>query len=135
MDQKIIRDQIWLLCSLLKWCFFSIMAGVVVGSVAAGFLISLDWAVEFISSFSAWRYLLLFPALVFSLYFVKILAPEAAGHGTEKVIEAIHRHAGVIDVKVVPVKLIATIVTIAGGGSAGKEGPCAQIGAGLMYGL
>ena len=135
MNQKIFREQIWLLCSLLKWSFLSIMAGVIVGSVAAGFLISLDWSIEFISSFSAWRYLLLFPALIFSLYFVRILAPEAAGHGTEKVIEAVHRHAGIIDVKVVPVKLIATIVTIAGGGSAGKEGPCAQIGAGLMYGL
>jgi H+/Cl- antiporter ClcA len=31
----------------------------------------------------------------------------------------------------VPVKLLATIVTMAAGGSAGKEGPCAQIGAGL----
>jgi H+/Cl- antiporter ClcA len=31
----------------------------------------------------------------------------------------------------VPVKLVATIITIAAGGSAGKEGPAAQIGAGL----
>ncbi|MDD4160786.1 MAG: chloride channel protein [Synergistaceae bacterium] len=135
MDTKIVRDELWLLSSILKWSFFSIMAGVVVGAVAAGFLIALDWTIEFISSFSNWRYLLLFPALLFSLYFVRLLAPEAAGHGTEKVIDAVHRKAGVIDIKVVPVKLIATIVTIASGGSAGKEGPCAQIGAGLMYGL
>jgi H+/Cl- antiporter ClcA len=32
---------------------------------------------------------------------------------------------------VVPVKLVATLVTLGGGGSAGKEGPCAQIGAGV----
>ena len=32
---------------------------------------------------------------------------------------------------VVPVKLVATIITIALGGSAGKEGPAAQIGAGV----
>jgi H+/Cl- antiporter ClcA len=32
---------------------------------------------------------------------------------------------------VVPVKAVATVITIAFGGSAGKEGPCAQIGAGL----
>ncbi|MEA4871738.1 MAG: chloride channel protein [Synergistaceae bacterium] len=140
MDTKIVkdelvRDEFWLLSSFFKWSFFSIMAGVIVGTVAAGFLISLDWAIEYISSFSSWRYLLIFPALLFSLYFVRILAPEAAGHGTEKVIDAVHRRAGIIDIKVVPVKLIATIVTIAAGGSAGKEGPCAQIGAGLMYGL
>jgi H+/Cl- antiporter ClcA len=38
---------------------------------------------------------------------------------------------GKIPFKVVPVKLVATVITLAGGGSAGKEGPCAQIGAGL----
>jgi H+/Cl- antiporter ClcA len=32
---------------------------------------------------------------------------------------------------VVPIKLLATIITLASGGSAGKEGPCAQIGAGM----
>ena len=31
----------------------------------------------------------------------------------------------------VPVKLVATIITLAAGGSVGKEGPCAQIGGGL----
>lgn len=36
-----------------------------------------------------------------------------------------------MDPLVVPVKLVATVITIAAGGSAGKEGPCAQIGAGL----
>jgi H+/Cl- antiporter ClcA len=62
---------------------------------------------------------------------VNYLALEARGHGTEKVIEAIHKRFGKINPAVVPVKLIATIVTLAVGGSAGKEGPCAQIGAGL----
>jgi H+/Cl- antiporter ClcA len=58
-------------------------------------------------------------------------APDAACHGTEKVIEAVHKRMGKIPLAVVPVKLVATVITIAGGGSAGKEGPCAQIGAGL----
>ncbi len=60
MDTKMVRDELWLLSSLLKWSFFSIMAGVVVGPVAAGFLISLDWAVEYVSSLNSWRYLLIF---------------------------------------------------------------------------
>jgi H+/Cl- antiporter ClcA len=32
---------------------------------------------------------------------------------------------------VIPVKMVATIITIAFGGSVGKEGPCAQIDAGI----
>ncbi|MDD3673831.1 MAG: hypothetical protein PHG70_09970, partial [Synergistaceae bacterium] len=53
MDTKMVRDELWLLSSLLKWSFFSIMAGVIVGAVTAGFLISLDWAIEYVSSFSS----------------------------------------------------------------------------------
>ena len=53
---------------------------------------------------------------------------------TEAVIDAIHnRHRTLIDVKAVPVKIIATIATISSGGSVGTEGPCAQIGSGVSY--
>ncbi len=77
-------------------------------------------------------YLLALPlAFLASTLLVTRLAPEAEGHGTEKVIEAIHKRNGRIAPMVVPVKLCATIITLASGGSAGKEGPCAQIGAGI----
>ncbi len=66
---------------------------------------------------------------------IQYLAPDAEGHGTEKVIEAIHKRWGKIKLAVVPVKLIATVITITGGGSAGKEGPSAQIGAGMASAL
>ena len=42
-----------------------------------------------------------------------------------------HRRSGHIKGKVVPVKIAATLVTLIAGGSAGKEGPCAQIGGGI----
>jgi H+/Cl- antiporter ClcA len=41
----------------------------------------------------------------------------------EKVIEAVHKRSGKIKWTVVPIKLVTTIITIATGGSAGKEGP------------
>jgi H+/Cl- antiporter ClcA len=66
-----------------------------------------------------------------STLIVQYLSPTAEGHGTEQVIEAIHQKSGKIQPSVVPVKLLATIITLSSGGSAGKEGPCAQIGAGL----
>jgi len=49
----------------------------------------------------------------------------------ERVIQAIHQREGLINARVIPTKLFATIVTIACGGSAGNIGPCAQIGSGL----
>ena len=59
------------------------------------------------------------------------LAPEATGHGTDGVIRAFHLNKGVIRARVPLAKGICSIVTIGTGGSAGKEGPIAQIGAGF----
>ncbi len=58
-------------------------------------------------------------------------APEAEGHGTDAMVDAFHRKKGVIRRRVPIVKTIASAITIGSGGSAGKEGPIAQIGAGF----
>ncbi len=59
------------------------------------------------------------------------LAPEAEGHGTDAAIDAFHNKKGEIRGRVPLVKLIASAITIGSGGSAGREGPSAQIGAGF----
>jgi CIC family chloride channel protein len=58
-------------------------------------------------------------------------APEAEGHGTDAMVDAFHRKKGIIRRRVPVVKTIASAITIGSGGSAGKEGPIAQIGAGF----
>ncbi len=101
-----------------------------VGASTAIFLKALNWS-SGVTASHRYYFLLLPFALFLSAVIIKYLAPDAEGHGTEKVIEAIHKDEGIIKAAVVPVKLVATIITIAFGGSAGKEGPCAQIGAGI----
>lgn len=59
------------------------------------------------------------------------LAPEAEGHGTDALVRAFHRARGRIRARVPFVKTAASIITIGTGGSAGREGPIAQIGAGF----
>ena len=59
------------------------------------------------------------------------LAPEAEGHGTDSAIAAYHYHEGFIRPRVPLVKLVASAITIGAGGSAGREGPTAQISAGF----
>lgn len=59
------------------------------------------------------------------------LAPEAEGHGTDSAIAAYHFHQGHIRARVPIVKLIASAITLGTGGSGGREGPIAQIGAGF----
>ncbi len=58
-------------------------------------------------------------------------APEAEGHGTDAAITAVHHDPKGIRARVSFVKIIASAVTIGSGGSAGREGPTAQISAGF----
>src|SRR5262249_5384167 len=63
---------------------------------------------------------------------------EAEGHGTDSVIAAYHLHQGRVRPRVPLVKIVASALTIGSGGSGGREGPIAQIGAGfgsLLAGL
>jgi len=129
MKRRIAEETI-LFISVLKWFILSTIIGCIVGIGAAIFLKLLTWG-TLSAQRCSYSFLFIPAAFFLSALFVKYLAPDAEGHGTEKVIEAIHKHSGKIKAAVVPVKLIATIITLAFGGSAGKEGPCAQIGAGL----
>lgn len=128
--KKRLEEETILLLSVAKWVFLATVIGIIVGLATAFFLKALSWSTAFTHQYSFY-YLLLPAALFLSVVLTKYLAPDAEGHGTEKVIEAVHQRSGRINIAVVPVKLAATIITLASGGSAGKEGPCAQIGAGL----
>ncbi len=85
-----------------------------------------------LASTRSWLFLLI-PALggLVSGLLVFFIAPEAEGHGTDAMIEAFHRRGGYIRKRVPLVKILASAITIGSGGSAGKEGPIAQIGAGF----
>lgn len=123
-------EELLLFIAVLKWVVLATFIGAIVGLSTTVFLKTLNWVMGWATNFS---YYYFFIPLIFviSALLTKYLASDAEGHGTEKVIEAVHTRAGRINILVVPVKLITSVITIAFGGSAGKEGPCAQIGAGL----
>lgn len=77
--------------------------------------------------------LALLPALggLLSGFVVYRWAPEAEGHGTDAAIEAYHQNQGRIRGRVPIIKTIASALTLGSGGSGGREGPIAQIGAGF----
>ena len=72
---------------------------------------------------------LLLGALISGLIVWKF-APEAEGHGTDAALKAYHGD-GKIRWRVPFVKALSSIITISSGGSAGCEGPTAQISAGF----
>ena len=101
-----------------------------VGVSTTAFLKLLHLSTNFTSQFP-YFYLSLPLTFLLCTFLINFLAPQSKGHGTEKVIEAIHKRSGRIPAGVIPIKLFTTIITIASGGSVGKEGPSGQIGAGL----
>jgi len=119
-----------ILLSVTKWTVLSSIVGIIIGGIVTIFLNIIAFG-ESANQMMSFPYYYLLPfGLISSVWLTKRFAPDAKGHGTEKVIEAVHKKDGLIDVKVIPVKLIATVITLITGGSAGKEGPGAQIGAG-----
>ncbi|MGP1273073.1 MAG: chloride channel protein [Phycisphaerales bacterium] len=60
---------------------------------------------------------------------VQCFASEAKGHGVPQVMKALIRNRGVIRWPIGATKVVASILTVGSGGSAGTEGPIVQIGA------
>lgn len=61
---------------------------------------------------------------------IHFLAPEAAGVGTDAAIKAFHKEGAIIRARIPLLKLLTSAITIGSGGTSGREGPIAQIGAG-----
>jgi len=78
-------------------------------------------------------YFLLIPALGGAIFgpLIYRFAREAKGHGVPEVMEAVALQGGRIRPRVAIIKSLASAICIGTGGSIGREGPIAQIGAAL----
>ena len=119
---------------LLEWAkFFALeyLAGYAVAKPAGEHLVPFAAT----TSLHLWL-LVLLPAIggLLSGLIVYTWAPEAEGHGTDAFIDAFHNKQGVVRTRVPFIKAIASVITLASGGSAGREGPIAQIGSGIGSG-
>lgn len=140
---------------LLIWT----VIGLVAGLGAVGFFVMLDAAKELflgylanyrspapglessLFEFGTWTQeqhlvrwmLLILPAVggLISGLIVFTWAPEAEGHGTDAAIEAYHLRDGAVRARVPLIKAVTSALVIGTGGSAGREGPIAQIGSGF----
>ncbi|MFT5289064.1 MAG: CIC family chloride channel protein [Planctomycetota bacterium] len=136
--------------SVGKWIGLSSLIGVIGGVVAFGFHKLLHFLgshlltpavgvdTEGLGSVGgglggrAWLVLLILPigGLVVG-WLTQRFAPEAEGHGTEQMIRSFHTLGGKVRRRVIGLKALTSALTISTGGSAGQEGPVAQIGSGI----
>jgi H+/Cl- antiporter ClcA len=124
------KEESVILVSVVKWLALATVVGVITGCSTTVFVMSLNFGVSLRSGFE--HYFLLMPVgFVLSALIIKYVFPAAEGHGASKVIESVHKAGGKLRPLAVPVEFLRTFITLTTGGSAGKEGPSAQIGAGL----
>ena len=129
-----------------KWVSLSALIGVLGGLAAVVFKAMTELAREHIfvrfsgvtgegleAGSSGWIWVLIIPTVGGALvgWLIHTWAPEAEGHGTDSVIRAYHRMKGVVRKRVIALKALTAALTIGTGGSAGQEGPVAQVGAGI----
>ena len=119
----------------------AILIGVISGLAAVVFTylidffhkVFFDYTLPLLSRYAGDVSIILLPAiggLIIAPIIAKI-AIEAKGHGVPEVMESMHLHGGRIRARVGFVKAFVSSITIGSGGSAGREGPIAQIGASL----
>ncbi|CAN5245805.1 chloride channel protein [soil metagenome] len=139
---------------LRKWLILGIAIGAIAGLGAVVFYLALKYTTDFLLGYLGgydvptafgdggdpgsagfdrpWAIpLITTVGALLSAAIVAKFAPEAEGHGTDNAIEAVHNDPRAIRSRVVLVKMISSALTIGSGGSAGREGPTAQISAGF----
>ena len=133
--------------------YLSLITGTVAGVFAIGFSYLLDLASGWVSDSHNYSYdndiatssfLFLHPwwkAIIIVFLpcaggflcglFTYRFSKTSAGTGADELIDSFHNREGQMDRRIPLVKSIATIFTLSSGGSGGKEGPIALIGAAL----
>lgn len=137
-----------------KWIFLGIILGFAAGFGAILFYITLELSTKFFLGWIAgysiptpygegnslgsshfvrpWAIpLVVGVGGLISGFIVYFLAREAEGHGTDAAIEAVHHNPKGIRIRAIVAKILASAVMIGSGGSGGREGPSAQISAGI----
>ena len=114
--------------NIIKWFLLALLVGVIVGICNAMFLKLLEFSIDFTNQFDYY-----FLVLPFALYIVNKLAkmsPKDNDYSTNQAIASINERKEVTLISALKAFFLP-IITIACGGSAGKESPCADVGAGV----
>lgn len=125
-------EPLVMLATLIRWFFLASIAGIVVGFGTSLFLRALFFCIDRGEQAPLWAHMLLLPlgGLLNGLILYYGYS-RGKKRGKDSVIAAVHERSGAMPVKTGWIKPVAAIITLASGGSAGKEGPCAHIGGSL----
>ncbi len=126
---KIWDDSAYNVINIIKWFCLATGIGIIIGTLDAIFLHALDNSIRWRNQFP-YFYL----GLPLALYIVAVLSRKVAPHdkdySTDAVLKKINAYQPISFISILK-GFVLSIATIATGGSAGKEAPCADVGAGM----
>ncbi|MGZ9723644.1 voltage-gated chloride channel family protein [Rhizobium miluonense] len=112
--------------SLFKWILLVVPMAVVVGSLCALFLWSLDKATA--TRFDHPWLIFLMPVAGFLMVLVYQHFGRGSEGGNNLIVDQIHEPGGGVPLRMAPFILVSTVLTHLVGGSAGREGTAVQLG-------
>ncbi len=124
-----IKEHSILFAGVMKWTFLAAVVGVMVGISTTLFIKALHWTIDFSGQYDHY-YIVLPLALFMNALILHYFAPHADSYSMDKVIERVHKVKRIPFLSI-PKAFFLPILTISSGGSAGKEAPAAEVGAGL----
>ena len=129
-----------MLPSEVRLTIFAILIGVIGGLSAVTFrlMIEIVFTITFVFPYKYfnvpyWILLLIIPALggIMVGFITQNVSIETKGHGIPEIIDAVSMKRAQINFRVPIAKMVASAITLGVGGSAGREGPIAQISGGF----
>lgn len=138
MDSFLFRrlgmEHVSIFRQLLRWSFIVIPIAIVIGSMVAFFLWSLNVAIHFRFDHPWLLFFLPLAGILIHVLYKSI--GKTSEKGNNLIMDEIHQPGGGVPKRMAPIVLFATVVTHLFGGSAGREGTAVQIGGSIaqMFG-
>lgn len=129
-------EPLVMLATVVQWLTLASLVGLVAGTAVSLYLHVLLFLTHNSATRALWLQMLLLPigGLLNGLLIYYGSRMNRSGL-KDSVLAAVHEQSGKMPVRIMFIKPVASLITLATGGSAGKEGPCSHIGATVASGI
>lgn len=132
MRRIIVVEPALMLATVVQWLVLATVVGVAVGCGTSVFLLALFDLTDRTAGVPLWLQMILLPVGGVLNGLLLHYGYRANKSGLkDSSLAAVHEQGGRMPFRTMWIKPVAALITLASGGSAGKEGPCSHIGASL----
>ncbi len=129
-------EPVVMLATVVQWSFIATVTGTIVGAATSLWLLALFFLTDATATIPLWLQVILLPLGGLCNGLLLYWGYQINKTGLrDSPIAAVHLQSGRMPFRTVLIKPLAALITLASGGSAGKEGPCSYIGGSVASGI